>query len=356
MAGFKGVKIAIILTAVAGLICFLPVFASANECASCHTDADKLKELTKGASIERVFVGEAFFNDENHGETTCDECHQGDPDNADFATAHEDVIVDPSYPAPGVCADCHDNDNYEKSVHYKGLADVKDEKKNFHASCGQCHLSKPGSAGGGLVKGHAFLKVPSMDENCNACHIATGVEYKGRGTQPADAHYAESEMNCSECHTAEQMHGDAPASAAACITCHEDIYDKNAEYKNYHATHKDRVSCHVCHAEAYIGGGVGEEIGEEPVYYFKAALNPNITDEKPDKFITVRKVGENWQPYTPHTIQRKTTQAADCNACHGYAENRNLYLLRSDVKAEYRHANRPMVVPPSRIPARIAGD
>jgi len=37
-------------------------------------------------------------------------------------------------------------------------------------ACGQCHISVPATAGGGLISGHAFNEIPSMDSNCTACH------------------------------------------------------------------------------------------------------------------------------------------------------------------------------------------
>ena len=78
------------------------------------------------APHEKVFVDTAFFEDENHGDLDCVECHGGNPEAPDWETAHKGVVKDPTYPdASKVCGACHDG--------AKAFS-VKDAAK-----CGECH-------------------------------------------------------------------------------------------------------------------------------------------------------------------------------------------------------------------------
>ncbi|MBW1801629.1 MAG: hypothetical protein JRJ85_12980 [Deltaproteobacteria bacterium] len=102
----------------------------------------------------------------------CSDCHKGNPDDKNWKTAHDGLVKDPSYPAEGVCLDCHDIDagSYKNSMHYhtRPLVDLvlkragtsPEKRKHIekaaethcgscHASCGQCHVSRPAYAGGG---------------------------------------------------------------------------------------------------------------------------------------------------------------------------------------------------------------
>ena len=272
----RGARLAVImLTTMCVLLLGAPTHAT-DECVTCHTNLEKLKEIVSGlpqdprkdsvspawieglkplTRAEKVLVKavyldkEEFLANDDHGDISCGECHGGDPEATDFEAAHKDLVTDPSYPAPGICMDCHDYDQYENTVHYKGGA--KGEKCT--ATCGNCHISRPAHIGGGLVNGHLFDTVPTMNATCNTCHsgIAVG-EYTGRiqGLQP-DVHFQESEMHCAECHTGDEVHISSAEHTPNCLACHEDVYGKNAEFKEVHSLHRGRLSCQVCHAQGY---------------------------------------------------------------------------------------------------------
>ena len=54
-----------------------------------------------------------------------------------------------------------------------------------------------------------------------------------------------------------------------------------------------------------------------------------------------------WKRASPHNIQRRTWQAANCNHCHG---NRALFLSSSDLLDYEKQANKKVVVPDSKVP------
>ncbi len=421
MSASRSIKtLAIMLAAAFLLVAGQAVWADDSECIKCHTDADRLQELTKGLKskgieggpvepmtrAERVLISEDLMEDENHGFLGCEECHGGDPANSDFDTAHKGVVKDPSYAAPGVCNDCHDQTEfYAQSLHYnvKGMKDGLAKRSNpdpavqaqldrafghcgaCHSSCGQCHVSRPTHAGGGLLDGHKYVKTPETDTTCVSCHEYSVAEYSGRikGNEP-DVH-AEADMGCLDCHSVKEMHGGeerydsihAANNGPECMECHEDIYADGADNKKTHDSHKDKVSCQVCHAQAYtncanchLDQDWSSPKKVESWTDFKIGYNPTPNETNPEQFVTVRHVPiypgmfdrfaknalsnfnsvPTWKAASPHTIRRQTPQNSDCNNCHA---KRDLFLMRKDVARDLVKANHGAMVPPSEVPPRI---
>ncbi len=420
---------AIVLVAAALSFAFGLGPAQASECVKCHTNAEKLKEITEylakkrpsqedlaklsqGPSMagpvkqvepfKRLLITKEMFDYENHGDIACEDCHNGNPNTDNWRLAHGGLTRDPSYPAPGVCAECHEDEakNYGKSLHHTNapmlaavMARAGDEpsmKKKAklaydysctqcHASCGSCHISRPNVAGGGLLKGHAYLAQPSEEETCNACHGGTvGVEFTGKleGLAP-DVHLTQGEMGCLDCHTVEQMHGDGKTYASRrevespdCLDCHDDIYAEGAANLAVHRDHKGKASCQVCHSQAYqncSGCHVGKTAKGDKFFKvdahkvaFYIGRNPNKSERHPEKFVVVRQAPaapDTFKYYlggrlpefdkrptftyaSPHNIQRKTAQASACNNCHG---NQKLFLKGSDMPSDVRRANRKVM-------------
>ena len=423
MKGKKIVTVLAILLAAAGMLFVQPALAADSECISCHTDASRLMAAygdsapsealaywagRSGSKPEpgymNVLIDPAALKDENHADVACEECHGGDPEAQDVDAAHEGVVKDPSFSNPAVCTDCHEYEQYEKSPHFTAADLTKPVMaragENFeklgqamsgncltcHSSCGQCHISRPETVGGGLISGHKFVKNASMDQTCLACHGSRiGDEFTGRipGLKP-DLHYERSGMTCQDCHNQDQMHGadEGEAKGPACLDCHKAIYNADAPNKEAHNLHKGRLSCQVCHSQPYTNcyechlnppvDGKASFQASAPQIEFKIGLNPDISESKPEKMVLVRRVpavkdgfkafAENglpnfdqtpyWVPSSPHNIRLKTPQNGDCNNCHGM-DNKKLYLLLWDVPAEGRQANRPVIVAPGRIPNPI---
>jgi thiosulfate/3-mercaptopyruvate sulfurtransferase len=104
-----------------------------------------------------------------------------------------------------------------------------------------------------------------MTRNCTACHGSrVGNEYLGKHEDiKADVHSRQGRMNCMDCHTSTEMHGDftspqrdLPAhrydgsQLPNCKDCHEEvgIADDGIQM---HQMHGENLSCQVCHSESY---------------------------------------------------------------------------------------------------------
>ena len=358
-----------------------------------------------------MFVDKYWFEDDPiHGGLACAHCHGGDDTDANWRTAHDTVIADPSRDnLDASCGMCHSEivKTHKTSLHvtlkaYVVAVDARATKDSdtlevvhaardthcmtCHASCGSCHVSRPDTVDSGLLSSHYFEKRPPMRETCAACHGSrVDREYFGKNEGvEADVH-RKNYMSCEQCHDAEEMHGDGVlydsryevANRARCISCHDSIYETEGANVTQHVVHQGSVACQVCHATPYkncYSCHVGKDLLDLPYFQtdpseigFKIGLNPNPTEDRPESYVTVRHVPadhglfdfyvENgladfdqvstWKLATPHTIQRATPQNESCDSCHG---NRELFLDEGDVRDEYLEANRDVIVPNNRIP------
>lgn len=220
---------------------------------------------------------------------TCQHCHGGAPDNT-FSTmeeAHAGMYADPSAPGQSGCTACHDESftrsacdqchaeavtNTATSLHTtlagyhtaidarcgcdfseQGMDNFFDQRcAGCHTTCGQCHISRPNSVGGGFPKigsyySHRFRATPDMNEQCTACHGSrVGTDYRGEleGNVP-DVHRSNG-MQCNGCHTKEEIHGDGTqyehryqvANMPRCEDCHTDDVAVNTG-----------GDCAVCHGD-----------------------------------------------------------------------------------------------------------
>lgn len=364
---------------------------------------------------EKVLVTESFLADVNHGKASCVSCHGGDPAGASRKLAHVGLVADPTTTSPEKGCSCH-ADTVKKnatSLHttLNGIRQsfavrnggtmgtqhetaFKNHCSRCHGSCGDCHVSVPAAAGGGLLDKHRFRKTPSMTLVCTACHGSrVGDEYRGQNVGiAADAHYNKG-MQCTGCHTGTELHGDGAASpshrykvaaAPKCASCHPD----DTKFKSTFAHTKHRttegkltVSCQVCHSVTYKncsschvkleGGKPIYEVNapsHESLMTFKIGLNPAPDALHPEKWILVRHVpadpvdydyygtgllatfdvAPTWRLATPHNVQRKTPQNDGCTNCHG---KRSLFLGSADLRPYETAANSKVVVPDTAVPA-----
>ncbi|HKL27354.1 MAG TPA: hypothetical protein VJ910_14110 [Desulfuromonadales bacterium] len=156
-------------------------------------------------------------------------------------------------------------------------------------ACGQCHISVPATAGGGLISGHAFNQTPSMDNNCTACHGSrVKDEYYGLNNELLERNKAAFDasspwggdfelepdvhktagLTCMDCHSDSSMSGDEMhgvghplpdqgdrydvTSAPQCADCHGPSDSGFASVGTMHSQgHLDSMSCQVCHAQPY---------------------------------------------------------------------------------------------------------
>jgi hypothetical protein len=382
-----------------------------DQCVACHASRERLAATAAPDTIappadpeeecggsaprleawERALVtGEYLGNPGPHG-GSCSGCHGGRAHRSVKGEAHAGITRDPSAgPAPA-CRICHaaivtrhaaslhgTQNGYQTMFALRGAQPAGQVSAMFavrcascHTSCGQCHVSRPDAAGGGLVSGHRFRRVPSMDDNCAACHSSrVGAEFRGENRVgdrllPGDAHYLSGET-CVFCHPGTELHGDggtpslryeAPG-APSCTECHSEVEtDDNNHWhvKHGRTTGEPRLACQVCHSQPYRNCfdchvGTGSQGLQHPSRIdFRIARNPARTARRPWDLVVVRHVPVSpasfdawgvslgsygaeptWRFATPHNIARRTAQAwpegygnpgVSCGGgCHGRRE------------------------------------
>ena len=375
---------------------------------------------------EKVMVDTDFLDEDEdaHGQISCEKCHGGNPESSDYKAAHEGMVKDPTYPDPSkTCGECHAMDEesghpeitgknntnlhvtlapFKTKIYLRANSDpcVRDKIDSAmgthcsacHSSCGQCHVSRPESVEGGFIEGHLFQKTPPVDTNCTSCH-GSRVENEFLGKNegiPADVHHMKEGMACKECHTGDEMHGHGMdkepfdryevENRAKCEDCHRMAGSEKTEGAEYaadlvhpsHAIHQGKVSCQVCHSMPYkncYSCHVGRDKSGTPYFKtepstidFKIGLNPRTTEDRPEKYVTVRHIpispglfdfyvkdaltdiekAPSWKFATPHNIQLTTPQNESCLSCHG---NNTLFLTKNDVDSWEVEANKDVFAP-----------
>lgn len=246
-----------------------------------------------------------------------------------------------------------------------------------HATCGQCHVSRPVAFSGGLLNQHQFYRTPPMEETCYGCHGARNAgEFMGVVGFRGDVHY-EKGMTCLDCHPQSNFHGTGMVVAnmweekpmPSCLDCHSDQAPGKSNIQ-MHNVHGDSLSCQVCHAQANNNcfdchAAIDEKrtkaVGtSETRLMFRIGYNPIQSEERPWKYVPLRHIpttadsfkdaGENLLPnydsisnwkYSPtHNIQKNTFQNETCNSCHG---NERIFLRESDLRENDSEANRKLI-------------
>ena len=372
---------------------------------------------------EKVLVNAKEFPVTVHGSIPCTDCHQG-TQSSDKETAHTDLIARPSEGDPNACSECHPNvtETYATSLHatLQGYWTVLNTRSipenhptletafnnhcaNCHASCGDCHIAQPASVGGGLFDGHVFTAKPPMTRSCTACHGSrVGNEYLGKNEgYPGDVHFREGRMNCVDCHTDHELHGQ-PSECSTCHTAPEEMTMAPADHRyegiqsptceachpnvtlggdniEMHTVHGADLSCQVCHSITYTSCdgchvAISEKSGnayfstDDTYKTFLIGLNPKRSYTRPYKYVPLRHAptsansfsfyGENllpnfnslstWVYATPHNVQLNTPQTESCNSCHG---NADLFLTIDKVAPEEVQANQNVIV--NEVPALV---
>ena len=223
--------------------------ADDRTCVDCHTNKQALQAAAEGARAEaqstqdtgqwaagpvqteaweRVWLDQDLFFETLHGRYGCITCHGGTPDSSYADVAHQGLEAEPS--AAGVCVDCHAEEvaGHEASLHanlagYRTVLAARSSPNRMArleeimanhcdgchtTSCGQCHITRAQSMGGGLVNGHLFEKKLPTEETCAGCHGSRiFTEYQGAAEGlTADVHWSQAEMQCFDCHSAHFQH------------------------------------------------------------------------------------------------------------------------------------------------------
>jgi hypothetical protein len=358
---------------------------------------------------EKVYVKDAAFLASVHNWQGCIACHGGVDGAMDKETAHEGVVRDPTSDPDKVCAGCHRTEveiastslhqnltGYRTVLEQRG-ADFSDPhmQEGFnnhcstcHASCGQCHVSRPNFTNGGLIAGHKIKEFASMTDTCMACHGArVANEYKGLNEGvPGSVHWLEEGMPCYECHKVSEYHGDGTdyahrydgSPSPRCEECHAEATSEQSEILE-HNLHRNKVSCNVCHVSgpykncygchvAVDEKGLTFFVTDDSQMLYKIGRNPVQSEDRLWEYVLLRHVpvepdtfafyGDTllpdfdnvptWKYATPHNIQRITPQNENCDKCHGNAE---LFLTADDVEPDRLEANASVIV--ERVPPKV---
>lgn len=320
---------------------------------------------------EKVLVN-ADFEESTHGSLGCRHCHAGAEGVNEKDAAHVGLVARPSAGAAEVCAACHAQiaEDFPKSLHatqngyftmYAARSGQSPDNAQYaamfesrcaecHATCGQCHVSRPAAVDGGLTRGHEFRKTPLQTENCTACHGSrVGDEFRGRNAGiPEDVHYLNG-MNCMSCHTGMELHGDGTtpahrqdnAAGPACVNCHPG--SDSAEDDNlWHSNHAGKLACQVCHSQPYKNCySCHVQLDSQGIDFpsqidFRIGHNPKKSAQHPEEWVLLRHVPirpdtfmawnidlplytaePTWRLASPHNIVRNAPQTAACDNCHG---------------------------------------
>ncbi len=254
----------------------------------------------------------ALTSDSVHKGKSCVSCHGGDATKNTREAAHAGDFA--AIPGSATCVPCHQGivdqtagslhttlAGYDASLAARGFGTVEGVTAQARldaqctkchvattggqAACGFCHVSVPDTAGGGLLKGHAFQETPSTDNNCTACHGSRvkdeyfgsnnalmernkaayddGSPFKAASfTLKPDVHKTAG-MACADCHEKDEMHGvGAPTdddryavtTSPECADCHGVGSADAADFAavGLHTDeHLDQMDCYVCHAQPY---------------------------------------------------------------------------------------------------------
>lgn len=399
-------------------------------CEGCHTNYEYLKQVYSpdtfavaggcGGSAphyepyDRVVMrGEGYeaFKASGHYQQGCTSCHGGTDNTADKEVAHSgDFIAHPSDNYQSTCKPCHQSivEDFTTSLHKgtgqkrkvtmrSGLSGPEDfsqlpahQQEGYsancaicHGTCGNCHVVRPLSKGGGLADGHMFNKTPSTLNTCIGCH-ATRVGHAFLGTAPGtqpDVHLTKLNYECLNCHSGAEVHGNgqpvdqryAYSELPECEDCHTGIESANI----YHSTHLNTFNCQVCHSQDYNNCGSCHIHGDGarvPAYLgFKIAKNPLADIKSKYELSLVRRTlaaPDNWSVYgvdeyanfdvfptynycTPHNIQRWTSRTETDGACsknchirneNGTLINKGLYLMMDDLLPWEESATGPITL------------
>lgn len=355
---------------------------------------------------QKVLVDPKFLDDV-HSKPGCIACHGGTPDVDDKAAAHQGLLKRASLEPDRTCGSCHVGivEQAQNSAHrlLPGYLTVMSQRgadftrpetvkaytnhcTSCHATCADCHITRPYALDGGLLAGHQVKRVASVFTTCGGCHSARiADEYRGAHEGiPADVHWQKAGMPCTRCHTMQEFHDGAHGTrydtepSMDCVDCHQNVGQTDSDNVQ-HQVHLETVQCQVCHSAGAYKSCFNCHTGVDDkgiTYYttdpsrltFKIGRNPIQSDSRPWKYVLVRHApatpglweyyGENllpgfdnlptWKYTTPHNIQKITPQNATCNNCHGQEQ---LFLTAADVAPELLNANRNVIV--TEIPAEI---
>ncbi|MDY6862336.1 MAG: hypothetical protein SV062_05020 [Thermodesulfobacteriota bacterium] len=195
--------------------------------------------------------------------------------------------------------------------------------KNCHIkSCDECHKTEADG------KATYSTKAARNQKVCLNCHKREALIKKiDKSANQEDVHFAKG-MQCTECHTAREMHGDGVEYKSMkqqgvmdtkCEKCHESIkqsvshkiHDEKLECKSCHVRHV--VSCTNCHFDSLVKKGERAAI-KVSGWTFLMNYNGKVTAANMQTFVVNgNKTFLMFAPQFSHSIMK---DGRKCNACH----------------------------------------
>ncbi len=195
---------------------------------------------------------------------------------------------------------------------------------NCHVkSCDACHKTAEGE------KSFYTVKAAANQEMCLKCHKREmSIMKMDKDTGQEDVHFAK-KMECKDCHTAREAHGDGieynsmkqtGAMDAKCENCHKSV-PQTASHQ-IHRNKLDCEACHVrhvlscsnCHMETLVKEGKRASI---PLtgWVFLMNYNGKVTSADMQSFVVKdKRTFLMFAPQNSHSIMK---QGRKCNDCHG---------------------------------------
>jgi len=228
--------------------------------------------------------------------------------------------------------------------------------KNCHIeNCDACHIVEK--------DGKAFYTndAAKNQEMCLKCHAREASIMKiDKNNNTSDVHFAAG-MQCFDCHTAREMHGDGTEYSSMkqvgvmdvkCEQCHNDIaktrshtiHGNNLDCKSCHV--KQVVSCTNCHFETMVKEGKRVAI---PVSGWEFLMNYNgkVTSANMQTFVIPG--NKTFMIFAPQFSHSVTKEGKKCEECHNTmndkkVENGNINLTwLEEGKVEQIHGVIPVV-------------
>lgn len=202
-------------------------------------------------------------------------------------------------------------------------------------SCAGCHTPARCTNCHSTVPGENAVPTPV----CLSCHGRQSSEIlKGLPDVHRDAG-----MQCSDCHSLHEMHGDGVAYSSMfqegatdvrCETCHEDVSDARA-----HEQHAADIACATCHMETSVtcvNCHFAAEVDEGRKQAFAKVSGWQMLGNfrgkvHPMNFQSVEYGDESFVAYGPFVGHTITATARDCGDCHGNPNARD-YLREGRLK------------------------
>nr|AAU83337.1 hypothetical protein GZ27E7_11 [uncultured archaeon GZfos27E7] len=235
---------------------------------------------------------------------------------AKFAAEKFGIDMDEYY-ANWSCSECHATTCEKCHGDYQLIHEDKGDMSKNMSTCDQCHFKKQTSTFVGETPAHGKIPI----EGAEVAH-------------PADIHY-EKGLICTDCHTAEEMHGTGEAAASqleavktSCEDCHN---SPGKEVKGMpvtqfapdtpsHKIHGDKLDCTACHlgwAPKCVNCHLDTRKGTKVVIDdFRLAIG---ADGKIKPFMNMTAAYDSethtgYGAWFPHTV---TDKAKECADCHG---------------------------------------